>query len=187
MILTVLSSSDNFLLYLVLILLLGLGLLALLLWLSTKFPIIQYLFMFGFSLTMMIICFMGPSEDTTSVDAWLVESLFFTGFLIFLAADICFDREYYLDTKFEKGILSDDYYATTKLASQSTFWGTLGSCIVSSLMILGVIHLCCGDNVSLAMTICGWVGVICCVASLVLFGKFIYYYVEAKRSYDDDY
>lgn len=98
---------------------------ALLLWLSTKFPIIQYLFMLGFSLTMMIICFMGPSEDATSVDAWLIESLFFTGFLTFLAADICFDREYYLDTKFEKSILSDDYYATTKLASQSTFWGTL--------------------------------------------------------------
>ena len=166
----------------------GLGLLALLLWLSTKYPMVQFVCMLVLALTLTICCFIGPGdEETSSFDMWLVESLFMTGFLLFMSSDLCFDTEYYLDTKFDKALLSDEYHATTKLASQSTFWGTFGSCLLSAGVILGIIHLCCGDDVRLAMTIVGWIGVICTVLSVAIIAKFIYKYIQAKRRYEEDY
>lgn len=165
----------------------GLGLIALLLWLSTKYPMIQLVCMLALALTLTICCFIGPDKDTSSLDMWLVESLFLAGFFVFAGADLCFDTEYYLDTKFDKALLSDEYHATTKLESQSTFWGTLGSCLLSAGVILGIIHLCCGDDVKLAMTIAGWIGVVCIVVSVALIAKFVYYYIQAKRRYEEDY
>lgn len=166
----------------------GLGLLALLLWLSTKFPLIGFICMFACALTLTIGAFVYASDkEVDSFGGWLIETLFLAGVFLFGVADACFDTEYYLSTKFDKALLSDDYYATTKLESRGTFWATVGSCIGSAAVILGIIHICCGDNAALAVTIAAWIGVICCGFSIWCIGKFIYLYIKAKREYDEDY
>ena len=167
----------------------ALGVLALILKLLAKFPIVNYVVLFGVALTMLIMGFVcsGAKENEGEFNGILAvtEGTILFAYMIFGYADIALDRTEYYETTASYNEWSDTVTVSSRLASSSNFWGCLGISAATgygvSFFVHGIFKSAAGSAVF------GIIGIVATLWSAIRIISFIRGYLSVKKERKDYY
>jgi hypothetical protein len=167
----------------------GLIVLAILLKLCNRFPFLNYLFIFGSALALCIICFSVKPYNPGSVHddkfkgaAAIWQAVLVAMYVMFLWADIAFDKYEYYEHTAEYNEYSNTITVTSKLQTASNFWSCLGLSLATGFGLGFLPHLIIGDSYTWSR-ILGFISIAMMVYWGIKFTAFMVGYIRAKKGY----
>lgn len=172
----------------IIIIAIALAVLALILKILSKFPIVNYIVLFGVALAMLIMGFVCATEDNANEFNGLlatVEGTLFFAYMIFGYADIALDRSEYYETTATYNDWTDTVHVETRLASSSNFWGCVGISALTGYGVTFFLHAILNSQAGSGAI--GIIGIIASVWSAIRIISFFRGYISAKRRRKDYY